>query len=122
MGEVAAQIPMSFGHELRASLRFRRVKTWLRSGIARILSVSPMLPPLTSTVYFFHLSINIRSSSPTTNAQKANQNENKTNSLYSLALAFSFPDSSIGENYRHLISAGTSLITFFVLLVLFIFA
>ncbi|KAF2576973.1 hypothetical protein F2Q68_00000249 [Brassica cretica] len=102
MGEVAAQIPTSSGHELRACRRCRLVKTYDQiedSGC--------------ENCHFFKLdedperivdvtTLNFNGSSPTT----ATEEENKTNSLYySLSLLLAFPDSSIGETFSHLISA-----------------
>ncbi|WZY80229.1 hypothetical protein YC2023_026613 [Brassica napus] len=99
MGEVASQIPASFGHELRARLRCRLVKTYdqiMDSGCEnrhffKIEEVPELIVDVTT--------LNFNGSSPTT----ATEEENKTNSLYySLPLLLAFPDSSIGETFSHL--------------------
>uniref|UniRef100_M4CP68 CTLH domain-containing protein n=1 Tax=Brassica campestris TaxID=3711 RepID=M4CP68_BRACM len=99
MGEVASQIPASFGHELRARLRCRLVKTYdqiMDSGCEnRHFFKGEEVPELIVDV----TTLNFNGSSPTT----ATEEETKTNSLYySLLLLLAFPDSSIGETFSHL--------------------
>ncbi|KAF3510527.1 hypothetical protein F2Q69_00000344 [Brassica cretica] len=96
MGEVAAQIPTSFGHELRACRRCSLVKTYdqirdsgcenrhffkIDEDPERIVDVT---------------TLNFNGSSPTTATEEL---------YYSLSLLLAFPDSSIGETFSHLISA-----------------